>query len=366
MKSVTRFLAVLLLSSATVVAQMSLIKPADNLVVEGVPAIPASLAEEVNRYTEFRAAGLASWHPTRREMLINTRFGDTTQAHHVKFPGGARTQLTFFPETVGGASFQPTKGDYFVFTKDVGGNEFFQGYRYDVATGGVTLLTDGKSRNTGATWSNGGDRIAYSSTRRNGRDTDIYVVNPLDPQTNRMLLQVEGSWGVADWSPDDRKVVVGEFVSANESYAWLVDVATGEKTLLTPKGGAEKIAYGGAEFSKDGRGLYVTTDKDSEFRRLAYVDLATKEHKYLTSHINWDVDSFELSDDGRMIAFVTNEEGVSRLRLLDTKTGREMKAPDLPVGLISGLEWHKNNTDLGFSLVSARSTSDVYSLNVKT
>ena len=35
------------------------------------------------------------------------------------------------------------------------------------------------------------------------------------------------------------------------------------------------------EFSKDGKGIYVTTDKDSEFHRLAYVSLQTKEHSYL-------------------------------------------------------------------------------------
>jgi dipeptidyl aminopeptidase/acylaminoacyl peptidase len=341
--------------------------PGDNLVVQGVPKIPAALAERVARYTEFRSAGLAGWHPVRREMLIGTRFGDTNQIHYVKFPGGARTQLTFFPERVTGASFRPKTGEYFVFSKDIGGSEFFQYFRFDLATGDVTLLTDGKSRNTGGVWSNAGDRYAYSSTRRNGRDVDLYVMNPTNPQSSRLLMQVEGGgWGAADWSHDDRRILVGEFISANESYIWLVDSATGEKTLLTPKGGAEKVSYGDGRFSTDGRGLYVTTDKDSEFQRLAYIDLATKQHTYLTDHIKWDVDSFELSPDGRTIAFVTNEDGISRLRLLDTKSRKEKTAPKLPVGVIGGLEWHENSRDLGFTMSSASSTSDVYSLDAQT
>ncbi|MGH9398876.1 MAG: hypothetical protein ACRD00_00800, partial [Thermoanaerobaculia bacterium] len=45
-------------------AETPVIKPGDNLVVEGVPPIPAALAEEVGRYTELRAAGFSSWHPT--------------------------------------------------------------------------------------------------------------------------------------------------------------------------------------------------------------------------------------------------------------------------------------------------------------
>ncbi|HVF29077.1 MAG TPA: hypothetical protein VM943_12600, partial [Pyrinomonadaceae bacterium] len=333
MKALSRLLVVLTLSlSQLASAQTGVIIPSDNLVVDGVPKIPSSIAETVNRYTEFRSASLNSWHPAKREMLITTRFGDAPQIHHVKFPGGARTQLTFFADRVGGGSFQPKKGDYFIFSKDTGGGEFFQYHRYNLADGSVTLLTDGTSRNSGAAWSNRGDRFVYGSTRRNKKDVDLYVVDPLKPQETRMLAQHESSgWGVADWSPDDRKIVVSEYLSANESYLWLYDAASGEKTLLTPKGGAEKIAYGGAQFSKDGKGLYVTTDRDSEFQRLAYVDLATKQHTYLSDAIKWDVDSFELSEDGRMIAFVTNEDGINRLRLLDTKTGKERPAPQLPI-----------------------------------
>ena len=135
---------------------------------------------------------------------------------------------------------------------------------------------------------------------------------------------------------------------------------------MTPKGGAEKVAYGGAQFSKDGRGLYVTTDKDSEFQRLAYVDLATKTHTYLTDHIKWDVDSFELTEDGKTIAFVTNEDGVSKLHLLDARSRKEKSVPRLPVGVIGGIEWPKNGRDLGFTISTARAASDVYSLDTQT
>ncbi len=253
MKALSQVVIATMLCVCNVVAQTGVVMPSDNLVVEGIPKIPVSIAETVNRYTEFRSAALSSWHPTKREMLIGTRFGDAPQVHYLKFPGGARTQLTFFPERVGGASFQPKKGDYFTFTKDIGGNEFFQMYRYDLASGDVTLLTDGTSRNTGAVWSNAGDRVVYGSTRRTKKDVDFYIVDPRDPKNTRMLAQHEGGgWGVADWSPDDRKIAVGEYLSANESYIWLYDGATGEKTLLTPKGGAEKIAYGDAQFSQDG------------------------------------------------------------------------------------------------------------------
>ena len=363
-----RFICLFLLVflSAAAFPQNAGIVPNENLVVEGIPKIPASLAETVERYTNFRGASLGSWDPVKREMLISTRFADTAQIHLVKMPGGARTQLTFYPDSVSSAQFSPVSGNSFVFSKDIGGNEFFQVYRFDNASGDVTLLTDGKSRNVAPVWSYDGQKLAYGSTRRNGNDVDLYVVEPANSKSDRMLTQLQGGgWEPLDWSPDNRKILVREEISANESYLWIVDASNGEKTLITPKGGA-KIAYGGGQFSKDGKGIYVTTDKDSEFQRLAYVDPASKQHNYLSSHISWDVDEFDLSYDGRTIAFVTNEDGFGVLHLLDTKTAKEKPVPDLPKGIASGVRWHKNNRDLGFNITSARSTSDVYSLDVQT
>ena len=346
-------------------AQTAEIKPGENLVVEGVPPVPASIAEDSLRYTESRGASFTSWHPKRREMLISTRFGSTSQVHVVKAPGGARSQLTFFPDRVGGGEFDPGSGDSFVFSKDKGGDEFFQLYRYGFADGSITLLTDGKSRNTGRAWSNAGRWIAYGSTRRTGNDVDIYVVDPSDPKTDRRVVELAGGgWGVDDWSPDDRQLLVEEGISVNESYLWLVDMATGQKTLLTPKGG-EPVAWGGAQFAKDGRGLYVTTDRGSEFQRLGYMDLATKAVTLLTPDTA-DVDAFDLSPDGKTIVYVSNEKGASVLRLFDTAARAEKPGPKLPYGLIGGVEWHPDGSAVGFTMTSARSSADAYSFDLAT
>ncbi|KST63156.1 peptidase S9, prolyl oligopeptidase [Mastigocoleus testarum BC008] len=347
-------------------AQQPTITPGDNLVVEGLPPIPVSLVDTVERYTQFRSASIASWHPTKRQMLISTRFGDTRQVHLVEFPLAARKQLTFFSERVSGATFQPSKGNYFVFSKDIGGNEFNQNFRYDFATGDIKLLTDGKSKNSRGVWSNSGDRMIYSSTRRTGKDRDLYIIQPQKPESDKLLAEVDGGgWFGLNWSPDDSQFLMLEYVSINESYLWLFDTRTGDKSLITAKKeGKEKVAYNGGIFAKDGKGLYVITDRDSEFSRLAYLNLTTFEHTYLTSDIPWDVEDFDLSEDGKNLAFVTNEDGTGVLHILDTTTRKEKPLPKLPVGQIYGVRWHRNNQDLGFTLVSARSTADVYSLNI--
>ena len=361
MKYVLGFLGLFLSFQPSTRAQVP-----DNLVAEAIPAIPPSLRARVAPYLEFRAAAFNGWHPVRREMLISTRFADTLQLHLVSQPGGARKQLTFLPEPVGGGAFRPRTGEFIVFSQDVGGGEFYQLYRFDPEDGGITLLTDGKSRNSGARWSRGGEELAYTSTRRNGKDNDLYVMDPAKPEGNRLLLEVAGGgWQVLDWSKDGGKLLVGEYISINESYLYLVDAKSGSKEILTPKGEVQ-IAYGRARFAADGKSIFATSDRDAEFQRLIRMDLASRKETPLTADIPWDVNDFELSPDGETLAFVTNENGSSRLHLMTAASGKALPAPQLPLGVITALQWHQNNRDLGFSLTSAKSPNDAYSIDFKT
>jgi dipeptidyl aminopeptidase/acylaminoacyl peptidase len=359
-------LATLALLPLGAAAQEPVITPGENLVVQGVPPIPASLASEVRRYTEARSAGFQDWHPTKRELLVSTRFANAAQIHRVAMPMGARTQLTFGDEPIADATYEPRGQGSFLFLRDVGGNEFDQIYRYDTS-GRITLLTDGgRSQNDAPVWSRAGDRIAYGSTARNGADRDVWVMDPSNPASRRLVMEATGGgWYVADWSPDDRTLLVLEYESVNRSHLWLVDAASGQRTALTQRG-ADSVAYGGAEFAADGRGVYVATDLGAEFQRLSYLDLATRAVTPLTTDIPWDVESFDVSPDGGTVAFVTNEEGISRLYLLDTRTRAYRRVESVPVGVIGGVTWHPNGREVGFSVNSARSPTDTWSVDVTT
>lgn len=347
------------------------IAPPDSLQVEGAPPIPAALADAVRPFTEFRGATFLSWSPAKRELVMATRFADTVQLHRVKEPLGARTQLTFFPDRVASAAYPrvAAKGarPFLVFSKDTGGSEFFQNYRLDLdGHTPPTLLTDGKSRNSLGVFANRGERLAYTSTRCNGADSDIYVVDPRDSKTDRLVAEVKGGgWSVADWSPDDARLLLREMISVNESFLWSLDLATGRRTPLTPRPEGEKVAYGDARWSRDGV-LYVTTDRDGELLRLARLDPKTGRHDFLSSHIPWDLEAIDLSSDGRTLAAIANENGAGRVHLFDLRTGKERPAPLLPPGSVNGLGWHANGRELAVTLGSARMAADVFVVDART
>lgn len=335
-----------------------------NLTVEGISPAPEELKQNIGRYLEFRSASFESWHPQRQEMIISTRFADTMQLHLVKMVGGARKQLTFGSEPITRGSFQPKSGACFAYAQDVGGGEFYQLYRYDPADGRTTLLTDGKSRNVGTKWARSGKWMAYTSTRRNGKDNDIRIINPLDPASDREAFQVSGGgWSVLDWAHDESKLLLGEYLSANESIVHVLDLKTGKTDRITPKAD-EKVMWSGGQFAADDRAIFTVTDQGAEFLRLTHLDLTSKQTRALTAMIPWDIEEFALSPDGRTIAAIANVEGSSELKLIDAASGKFKETPRVPVGVMSGLEWHEDGIRLGFSLNSAKSPTDAWSLDL--
>lgn len=357
----------LALGSHLALAQNDEVKPGDNLLAEGIPKIPLSLATTVKHYTSASGYPLADWERSQRALLLKVISSRSTWLYRVETPGSKPTPVMYIPAgDVYDLYFQP-QGKFILYNKDTAGNESFQLFLYNIATRNSTPLTDAKSRNVEPVWSNAGDRIIYGSTPHSGNGVSLYVINPLDPSSNRLLVQSQGNYlKMFDWSPDDRKAIFHESISSSYSLLWMIDVTTGEKTLLSAGNGNEKAVYDFAQFSKDGKGIFIITDHNSEFRRLAYLDLSTKHYKYLTDHIKWDVDEFQIAPDGKTLAFTTNEDGISRLHLLDTSISQEKKAPVLPIGVISDLKWHANAQDLAFNFKSARTPNDVYALNLSS
>jgi dipeptidyl aminopeptidase/acylaminoacyl peptidase len=342
-------------------AQDTTIPLAENLVIDGIPAISSTIISEVKSYTESRGASLVSWHPKKKEILISTRFGNSSQLHYVKMPGGDRQQITFFDEPVAGAIYEPIKGDYIIFNKDIGGNEFGQLYKFDVNTKKVILLTDGKrSQNGGIVWNKKENIIAYSSTSRNGSDRDFYTMDPNNPASNKLIGQnTGGGWSIVDWSMNDEQLLVGEGLSVNESRLYILDIKTGNKTRLLPEKD-ERTTYEGLSYSRDGKGVLMLTNKDSEFNRLAYYDLASKKFNFISANINWDIEAFSYTKDGSKIAFAANENGLSKLYIYTTADQKIMPVTQLPNCTVSGLDFNENGESLGLTINAFNSSSDVY------
>jgi len=291
-----------------------------------------------------------------------------------------RQQLTFFPTGAGiaaggvaagnvGAWYSPD-GSSVLFSKDsTSGGETMQLFRFDLATRKTTLLTDGKSRNGLPVWSHRSGLIAFESTRRGGHggaDRDLWVMDPANAASARLVSEVEGNWSVADWSRDDSELLVVNAPAANtQSSVWRVNVKSGQKTRITPEGSS--AVWRSPVFSPDGRYVYLLTNRDSETLRLWRGELANGTWKPITAETD-DLESFGLSPDGKHIAAVFDSTTSSRVELIDANSFKVRWAPKLPAGQLLGRAplWRPDSSEVAFSLWSLRTFGDVFSVQART
>ena len=132
-------------------------------------------------------------------------------------------------------------------------------------------------------------------------------MDPTDPGSTELIMEVEGGgWGIMDWSPDDKKMLIAEYKSINESNVYLFDIESGNKTLVSPTSKKEAVSNPGGRFSKDGKYIWTVTDKGSEFRKLARMDVDGKNLKIITENINWDINGFDINEDSLKHAIENN------------------------------------------------------------
>jgi len=331
---------------------------------QDVPVVSAEIVAKLSQYQNTRAAAFRGWAPDGNGMLIATRFGNAAQLHLVTQPGGRREQLTFFDEPVAGRFLPYVSDGALLLSVDRGGNENAQLWLLDRKNFQTKLLSDGKSRNLVQAWNRDGSAVIVASNRRNGKDMDLYRVNPRKPDSFELLMAVNGqTWQADDWSNDGKRLVLRHYVSINESYAGLFDVEKQQLTEL-PLPTSDKVAIGQLAFSPDGRSVYVTTDADSEFLRLARLDLATKKWTWLSDGLNWDVDDLTVDRTHGTVAFAINDNGKSRVFLSSEKTNDRRIEFRLPQGVVSGLEFSPDSKSLGFTLARAEAPSKEYSLQL--
>ena len=349
-------LAALLTLAATAAAQEAPERvERGNLVTEGIPEIPQAVEERLRQYENARSAYFTGFTEDGG-ILITTRFAETSQVHKVDEPMGMRRQLTFYDEPVEGAAVRKDDRTAFLFGKDTGGDEFYQGWLFDLETGKTTHFTEDGTRNGGFAWRDDGERVAWYRATTDSGDWDLLAADPADPTSLAVVHEGEGAMFPLDWSRDGEALLVMRYISINRSHLYTLDLASGELDEIRPQA---EVAWGGGEFLPDGRVLTVS-DEDSQFQRILVVDPQTDDVEVLTPDVDWDVENLVLSPDRRTVAYTLNEGGTETLYFLDLETGESRNGPELPAGLISAVDFDETGERLAFTFSSATSSGDVW------
>ena len=294
------------------------------LAITGVPKPPAITAEGVARVAwgpvlddagEFwasrQAKSLVDWMPDGSGLLVRgRRMILDARLHTQSDPGAEPVFLPRIPRNVAGIHGHPGR-EYMVLGWDTDGNEQQCLYRWDLGDPEPVLLTSELELAAFGAFEPNGPRMAYVSTRRNGKDFDIYVMDTLNAQSDRMILAVEGMWRVAGWSRTADELLLMRAVSNVDSELYLLDIGTGSLRQIADDED-EASQHGSPQWSPDGNALYYTSDRGTEFSHLRRLDLATREEAILSDEIPWDVSAIQQTGDGELLLIAVNEDGRTR------------------------------------------------------
>jgi len=355
----------------------ALLQPNANLVLQGIPPVPQSLVNQVERYTDFRGHSFVDWHPVKREMLVAHRKAgaNTVQLFRLGAPMAEPEPLTDGADPVSQASYEPREGRYVVFERSAGGSEVAQIYRLDGKGSTPVLLTHPDERNDMVGWLNNSSQLLYTAvpldrTAQGGSraqiSTGLWIVDPAKPEGRRKITDLPGpGWYASRPSWDDKQLALIRYLSANETQVWLLDLDSGKSRQLLPAAtepGLKAVHFPGA-FSRDNKSIHLVSDRFGEFRELMSYEIASGKITRISSHIPWDVSGASGTEDGRLLAVRANVDGRDELRLFDGQSFKELPQPRLPSGNVLRADYHPKLDELAFGLSNAQGPSQIYTLD---
>ena len=287
----------------------------------GVPKPPAITAEGIGRvgwrpvldnagqlWKARQSKSLVAWMPDRSGLLVQgRRMILDTRLHTLSDAAAEPVFLPQIPRNAAAIHSDPGR-DYMVLGWDTDGDEQYRLYRWDLGKADPVLLTSEAERAAFGAFEPDGPRIAYVSTRRNGTDFDVYLLDPLDPGSDRRILEVEGAWGVGAWSRTADELLLVHGVSSLENELYVLDIGTGSLRRITDDTDGA-VRHGSPQWSRDGSALYYSSDRATEFSHLRRLDLHTGEEVVLSADIPWDVSSIQQTGDGELLLISVNEDG---------------------------------------------------------
>ncbi|MGM0606012.1 MAG: S9 family peptidase [Halobacteriota archaeon] len=322
---------------------------------------------DIDRYLNVRSAygGSFSHDGDRLAFCMDTT--GTPQVWSTDGPGRWPEQHTFSTERVTFARFSPTRPEL-VFGMDEGGNERAQLYRFDVPTGALTNLTRSPAaKHRFGGWSNDGDRIAFTSNRRDERVFDVYVQSRTGGRTAAELVHEGDGWlSLAGWSPDDTRLLVVQSYSNFDQDISVLDVETGERTHLTPHTG--DVRYLSPEWGPDGESIYLVTDRATDTLRLERLDVESEEFAVVSTEgtalgDEWNFDGVTVDPDTRRLVYSRNVDGYTELtagELVDDDRIDPVPAPELPTGVAGGVTFSPDGDRYAVTVTASTANANVH------
>ncbi len=318
---------------------------------------PLQDPNSIEAYMAIRSAGSPDVQADGVLYYMTWITGVEQLYRHTEQGPQAVTGEPFFPEGIDFYTISPS-GAYAVVGADHGGDEQFDLYLVNLECDcelPVPIDMDRSVRVDSPLWMPDESAVIYRSTRRNGRDFDLWRYT-LENNETTIFLEREGYNYPTDISADGKMLTFVRHMGGSLTDLFLLDIPSGAVRQLSPQGRTSGD-YSGARFLADGRRILLTTDDGLEMGALAVMELENGTWKVLGED-KWPVDGVAVSPDRSRAAVIHNVHGTSRLTVLDTASWAVIAQPELPLGVISSAHFAEGAVYVTYS--NAVKTGDIW------
>lgn len=328
-----------------------------------VAAQDGAIAAKVAALGRINSATSPTLSPDGRRVAYLSNVSGSPQIWVRDLSGGPPRQVTNLPDPVGAVFWSPTD-DRLAYTVAPGGGLNTQIWIANVDGSGAKRLTPGGKENSGLYgWTRDGRRLMVDSNKDNPAARDPALIDPATGAWT-MLTSNKGLNAISDVRGD--RAVVGRLLGRGDVNGYLIDIASGKETLLTPHEGKAQTGWG--ELSPDGRTVYVASNVGRDRQAFGAIAIGPDGRpspiRYFAERSDAVAESAVLSDDGRTAALVWNAGGRSELAWLDAATGRVRPGPKLPFDIAFPAEFSADGRTLALTGSGADRTTDIYLVDV--
>ena len=325
-------------------------------------------AKQVKEYTieQFMntvRVGGSSFSADENSILFHSNKTGIFNVYSVPVAGGAASQLTSSTkESTFSVSYFPTDGRV-LYTYDRGGNENSHIYLRELDGTERDLTPGEKTKANFAGWSRDRKSFFFTTNERDSRFFDLYEM-PIDTLKATMVYKDETGLDFADISSDKKFIAFQKNgVSPADSDVYLYNIATKEMKNLTEHTG--EVANSPQTFDVDSKYLYYLSDAGSEYSYVARYDLSSGKSEPVEK-APWDISYTYFSRNGKYRVTAINEDARTKIKIYDQATGKPIPLPQLPNGVITGVNISPSEKLMAFYLNGDRSPSNLYVYNFAT
>jgi dipeptidyl aminopeptidase/acylaminoacyl peptidase len=287
------------------------------------PPLPPALSARIQAMLDVRAPGSGRISEDGKHLYFGWGVTGVGQVWRIDGPQTFPIQMTGGEDPTSIASIAPD-GTFVVIQRDHAGEEYPGLYLQDPTGGPLKPIQHVKKVQTFFEFVSDDSKWVYF--RANDVKPDSFALYRWNVAAGKreMVFDQDGLWSIADHREDGTLLLQKSLGSAQSEF-WQLDPRT--KELKPVIGQGELEDYEAAFGAKPGEYL-VLTPKIGDFKRIYH--FAGGQLEPLSPEIAHDVESLAIDRQRRRLYYEVNDDGYTRLHVIDAGSGKELKLPKLP------------------------------------